>query len=82
MEFPNPVKSLGIIRHNQNIYCELNKNNLNRQSESFNKQINEINNRNMKYGKKMPRVHITDILLKERLSKKFRKYEIKIRERI
>ena len=53
MEFPNPVKSLGIIRHNQNIYCELSKNNLNRQSESFNKQINEINNINMKYGKKM-----------------------------
>ena len=65
MEFPNPVKSLGIIRHNQNIYCELSKNNLNRQSESFNKQINEINHINMKYGKKMPRVHITDILLKE-----------------
>ena len=28
MKFPNPVKSLGIIRHNQNIYCELSKNNL------------------------------------------------------
>ena len=65
MEFPNPIKSLGIIRNNQNIFSELNKNNLTRQSESFNKQIEEINHINLKYGKKMPRVYITDILLKE-----------------
>ena len=65
MEFPNPVKSLGIIRNNQYIFSELNKNNLTRQSESFNKQIDEINHINLKYGKKMPKVHVTDILLKE-----------------
>ena len=65
MEFPNPLKSLGIIRNNHNIYNELNKNNLTRQSESFNKQIEEINHINLKFGKKMPKVHITDILLKE-----------------
>ena len=65
MEFPNPMKSLGIIRNNQNIFSVLNKNNLTRQSESFNKQIEEINHINLKYAKKMPRVHITDILLKE-----------------
>ena len=65
MEFPNPIKSLGIIRNNQNIFSELNKNNLTRQSESFNKQIEEINHINLKYGKKMPKIHITDILLKE-----------------
>ena len=65
MEYPNPIKSLGIIRNNQNIFSELNKNNLTRQSESFNKQIEEINHINLKYGKKMPKVHITDILLKE-----------------
>jgi N-acetylneuraminic acid mutarotase len=65
MEYPNPVKSLGIIRNNQYIYSELNKNNLTRQSESFNKQIEEINHINVIYGKKMPKVHITDILLKE-----------------
>ena len=65
MEYPNPVKSLGIIRNNQYIYNELNKNNLTRQSESFNKQIEEINHINLIYGKKMPKVHITDILLKE-----------------
>ena len=65
MEFLDPVKSLGIIRNNQYIYSELNKNNLSRQSESFNKQIQEINHINLKYGKKMPKVHITDILLKE-----------------
>jgi len=65
MEYPNPIKSLGIIRNNQYIYSELNKNNLTRQSESFNKQIEEINHINVIYGKKMPKVHITDILLKE-----------------
>jgi hypothetical protein len=65
MEFPNPMKSLGIIRNNQNIFSELNKKNLTRQSESFNKQIEEINHINLKYSKKMPRIHITDILLKE-----------------
>ena len=65
MEFPNPLKSLGIIRNNHYIYNELNKNNLTRQSESFNKQIEEINHINLKFGKKMPKVHITDILLKE-----------------
>ena len=59
MEFPNPVKSLGIIRNNQYIFSELNKNNLTRQSESFNKQIEEINHINLKYGKKMPKVHVT-----------------------
>ena len=65
MEYPNPIKSLGIIRNNHYIYSELNKNNLTRQSESFNKQIEEINHINLIYGKKMPKVHITDILLKE-----------------
>ena len=65
MEYPNPLKSLGIIRNNHYIYSELNKNNLTRQSESFNKQIEEINHINLIYGKKMPKVHITDILLKE-----------------
>ena len=65
MEYPNPIKSLGIIRNNHYIYSELNKNNLTRQSESFNKQIEEINHTNLIYGKKMPKVHITDILLKE-----------------
>ena len=65
MEYPNPMKSLGVIRNNQYIFSELNKNNLTRQSESFNKQIEEINHINLIYGKKMPKVHITDILLKE-----------------
>ena len=65
MEYPNPIKSLGIIRNNHYIYSELNKNILTRQSESFNKQIKEINHINLIYGKKMPKVHITDILLKE-----------------
>ena len=65
MEYPNPLKSLGIIRNNQCIFSELNKNILTRQSESFNKQIEEINHINLIYGKKMPKVHITDILLKE-----------------
>ena len=65
MEYPNPIKSLGIIRNNHYIYSELNKNNLTRQSESFNKQIEEINHINLIYGKKMPKVHITDILSKE-----------------
>ena len=65
MEYPNPIKSLGIIRNNHYIYSELNKNNLTRQSESFNKQIEEINHINLIFGKKMPKVHITDILLKE-----------------
>ena len=31
MEYPNPIKSLGIIRNNHYIYSELNKNNLTRQ---------------------------------------------------
>ena len=65
MEYPNPMKSLGIIRNNQYIFSELSKNNLTRQSESFNKQIEEINHINLIYSKKMPKIHITDILLKE-----------------
>ena len=59
MEFPNPVKSLGIIRNNQYIFSELNKNNLTRQSESFNKQIEEINHINLIYSKKMPKIKRT-----------------------
>ena len=39
MNYPNPIKSLGIIRNNRHIYNELNKNIITRQSESFNKQI-------------------------------------------
>ena len=65
MKYPNPIKSLSIIRNNYNIYNELNKNILTRQSESFNKQIEEMNHITAKYGKKMPKIHITDLLLKE-----------------
>ena len=68
MNYPNPIKSLGVIRNNRHIYNELSKNILTRQSESFNKQIEEIENYNMKYGKKMPKIHITDLLLKDTLN--------------
>ena len=68
MNYPNPIKSLGIIRHNRHIYNELRKNILNRQSESFSKQIEEIEQYNMKLGKKMPKIHITDLLFKDSLN--------------
>ena len=68
MNYPNPLKSLGIIKHNRHIYNELSKNILNRQSESFSKQIEEIENYNMKFGKKMPKIHITDLLFKDPLN--------------
>ena len=68
MNYPNPIKSLGVIRHNRHIFNELSKNILTRQSESFNKQIEEIEHINMKYGKKMPKIHITDLLLKDSLN--------------
>ena len=68
MNYPNPIKSLGVIRNNRHIYNELSKNILTRQSESFNKQIEEIEQYNMKYGKKMPKIHITDLLLKDSLN--------------
>ena len=65
LKYPNPIKSLGIIRNNYYIYNELNKGILTRQSESFNKQIDEMNHITAKYAKKMPKIHITDVLLKE-----------------
>ena len=65
MNYPNPLKSLGIIRNNHHIYNELSKNILTRQSESFSKQIEEIEQYNMKYGKKMPKIHITDLFIKD-----------------
>ena len=68
MNYPNPIKSLGIIRHNRHIYNELSKNILSRQSESFSKQIEEIEQYNMKFGKKMPKIHITDLLFKDSLN--------------
>ena len=68
MNYPNPIKSLGVIRHNRHIFNEVSKNILSRQSESFNKQIEEIEQYNMKYGKKMPKIHITDLLIKDSLN--------------
>ena len=68
MNYPNPLKSLGVIRNNHHIYNELSKNILTRQSESFSKQIEEIENYNMKYGKKMPKIHITDLFIKDGLN--------------
>ena len=68
MNYPNPIKSLGVIRKNRHIFNEISKNILSRQSESFNKQIEEIENYNMKYGKKMPKIHITDLLIKDTLN--------------
>ena len=68
MNYPNPIKSLGIIRNNRHIYNELNKNIITRQSESFNKQIEEVENYNMKFNKKMPKIHITDLLFKNSLN--------------
>jgi len=68
MNYPNPIKSLGVIRNNRHIYNELSKNVISRQSESFNKQIEEIEQYHMKYGKKMPKIHITDLLLKDSLN--------------
>lgn len=67
MDFPNPIKSLGVIRNNRHIYNDISKNVLSRQSESFNKQIEEVEQYHMKYGKKMPKIHITDLLVKESL---------------
>ena len=68
MNYPNPIKSLGVIRNNRHIYNELSKNILTRQSESFSKQIEEIENYNMKYGKKMPKIHITNLFIKDGLN--------------
>ena len=68
MNYPNPIKSLGIIRNNRHIYNELNKNIITRQTESFNKQIEEIENYNMKFSKRMPKIHITDLLFKNSLN--------------
>jgi S-adenosylhomocysteine hydrolase len=68
MDFPNPIKSLGVIRNNRHIYNDISKNVLSRQSESFNKQIEEVEQYHMKYGKKMPKIHITDLLVKESLN--------------
>ena len=68
MNYPNPIKSLGIIRNNRHIYNELNKNIITRQSDSFNKQIEEIEHYNMKFNKKMPKIHITDLLFKNSLN--------------
>jgi hypothetical protein len=67
MDFPNPIKSLGVIRNNRHIYNDISKNVISRQSESFNKQIEEVEQYHMKYGKKMPKIHITDLLVKESL---------------
>ena len=68
MNYPNPIKSLGIIRNNRHIYNELSKNILTRQSESFSKQIEEIEHNNSKFNKKMPKIHITDLLFKDTLN--------------
>ena len=68
MDYPNPIKSLGIIRNNRHVYNELNKNILSRQSESFTKQIEEIEHNNSKFNKKMPKIHITDLLFKDSLN--------------
>ena len=68
MNYPNPIKSLGVIRNNRHIYNELSKNILTRQSESFCKQIEEIEQSNSKFSRKMPKIHITDLLFKDVLS--------------
>ena len=67
MAFPNPYKSLGIINNNHVIYDDLNKKILSRLSDSFNKQIEEIQNYNMKFVTKMPKINITDLTIKNSL---------------
>ena len=68
MAYPNPFKSLGIINKNHVIYDDINKKILARQSDSFNKQIEEIQQYNMKFGTKMPKINIIDLSLKNSLN--------------
>ena len=41
-DYPNPYQSLGVIKHNNHIFNEISKDFLYRQSDLFNKKINDI----------------------------------------
>jgi len=56
--YPNPYQSLGVIKHNNHIFNEICKEFLYRQSDLFNKQIEEIQKYEQKNKIKMPKIAI------------------------
>ena len=56
-QYPNPYKSLAVIKHNSFIFDEINKNFLNRQGDLFKQKILNIKKYNNKYKVKMPKIH-------------------------
>ena len=65
-EYPNPFQSLGVIRSNRFLYDEICKDYLYRQSDLFNKKIDDIQKYKNKFGGgiKMPKIHISPSLNK------------------
>ena len=59
-QYPNPYKSLAVIKHNSFIFDEINKNFLNRQGDLFKQKILNIKKYNNKYKVKMPKIHISN----------------------
>ena len=59
-QYPNPYKSLAVIKHNSFIFDEINKNFLNRQGDLFKQKILNIKKFNNKYSVKMPKIHISN----------------------
>ena len=59
-QYPNPYKSLAVIKHNSFIFDEINKNFLNRQGDLFKQKILNIKKYNNQYKVKMPKIHISN----------------------
>ena len=59
VKYPNPFKSLDIIKNNNFIYDEMSKNILNRQGQLFRQKILNIQKYKNKFSTKMPKIHVT-----------------------
>ena len=57
--YPNPYKSLGVIKKNHFIFDEINKEFLNRQGDIFKQKILAIQKYKNKFLTKMPKIHIS-----------------------
>ena len=65
IQFLSPIHSLGILKLNNKIYDDINKNNLKRQEIRFNESIKKINDYQMKFKIKMPKIKIIPINRKD-----------------
>ena len=79
IQFLSPIHSLGVLKLNNKIYDDVNKSNLKRQEIRYNEFIRQINDSQMKFKIKMPKIKIIPINRKDNnkspLIKKLKKRE-------